>query len=127
VATQDFTPESFMDQFRNPPNVINMGMGEKQKLNVRGYHRPSGYGDRFIRPLRNAAIDQYIQSTGLKKMTGTCDAFFSPKMENLKNIDSLSCCNVFLLKKLNLQFLFILHYIRQHEVVCYKPSEAFTG
>jgi len=64
-------------------------------MNVRGFHRPSGYGKGFIRPLRNTAVDQDIQFTGLKKMTGTRNTFFSPKMGNLKNIDSLSCCYVF--------------------------------
>jgi hypothetical protein len=71
-------------------------------MNVRGFHGPSGYGKVFIRPLRNTAVDQDIQFTGLKKMTGTRNRFFSPKMGNLKNIGSLSCCYVFLLKKLEM-------------------------
>jgi hypothetical protein len=61
VGAQDFTPESFLNQLRHAPNVINMGMGKKQKLNVRGFHRPSGYGKRFIRALRDTAIYQDIQ------------------------------------------------------------------
>jgi hypothetical protein len=72
-----------------------MGMGKKQKLNVRRFHRPSGYGQRSVCPLRYTAINQDIQFTGLKKMAGTRNTFFSPKMGNLKNIDSLSYCHVF--------------------------------
>ncbi len=67
-------------------------------MNVRWFNGPSGYGKGFIRPLRDPAIDQDIQFTGLKKMAGARNTFFSSKMGNLKNIDSLSCAMFFLLQ-----------------------------
>jgi hypothetical protein len=57
--------------------VINMSMGEKQKLNVGRFYRPSNYRKRFIRPLSDAAVNQDIQTRGLQKMAGTGNRFFS--------------------------------------------------
>jgi hypothetical protein len=87
MGTQDFTPETLPNQLRQAANMIDMGMGEKHKMDFRGFHRPSGQRQGFILTHGNAAVNEYIQVAALKKMTGTRNAFFTTNMGNFENPD----------------------------------------
>ncbi len=58
LGADDLTTERGIDQVRNPADVIDVGMGEKQKVDLCRRHREPVEGHLRVMVLGNAAVHQ---------------------------------------------------------------------
>jgi len=86
VGADDLTAEPGIDQVRDPADVIDVGMGEKQKVDVCRRHRELVERHLRVMALGNAAVHQDIDAAAavvrLKtdQVAGAGDAGFSAEM-----------------------------------------------
>jgi len=87
IGADDLATETGIDQVRHPANMVNMGVGEKEIVDLfRGY-RKSRKGQHRVIALSRAAVDQDIDAVGgartsLYQVAGTGDAIFGAEMGN---------------------------------------------
>ncbi len=68
MGADDLTGKSGIDQVRDSAGVINVGMGEKQKVDVRRRHREPVKGYLRIMALGNAAVHQDIDASAVVRL-----------------------------------------------------------
>ena len=66
VSGDHLAAKPLLNQRRQPPDMVDMGMGQKKILNRRRRYRPLTEGDDRITSLRQSAIDQNIDSSDLQ-------------------------------------------------------------
>ena len=82
VGADDFTCKTVLEKVGKPANMVNMGVGQKEVIDVPRLNRPVRNGNGRVIPLGNAAVDHDMYSCRLKEMTGPGDAVFSAKMSD---------------------------------------------
>jgi len=86
VGADDLTTEPGIDQVRDPADVIDVGMGEKQKVDLCQRHRELVEGHLRIMALGNAAVHQdgdaaaAVVRLKLDQVAGAGNAGFSAQM-----------------------------------------------
>jgi hypothetical protein len=68
------------DQFRHPPDVVDVGVGEEKKVDLPGGDWPGGDGRDVVTALGKAAVDQNVQTVGLQQMAGAGDGVLSAEV-----------------------------------------------
>jgi len=87
MGTDYLTVKASLNEIRHPSNMINVGMGEKQILNMFRCHRKSAKGQFRIFALGLSAIHKDIHRTAtgprdLHQVTRAGDTFFCAEMIN---------------------------------------------
>ena len=86
MGGDDLTAKPGIDQARNPADVINVGMGEKQKVDLCRRHREPVEGHLRVMALGNAAVHQdgdaaaAVVRLNLDQVTGAGDAGFGAEV-----------------------------------------------
>ncbi len=85
VGADNLTGKPGIDQVRDPADVIDVGMGEKQKVDVRRRHREPVERHLRIMALGNAAVHQDVDAAALVRLNlnqvaGAGDAGFGTQM-----------------------------------------------
>jgi hypothetical protein len=69
------------DQFRHPPDVVNVGsVGKEKKVDLPGGDGPGRDGGDVVTALRKTAVDQNIQAVGLQQVAGASEGVLSAEM-----------------------------------------------
>jgi hypothetical protein len=74
MGTDDFALKALLDQFRHPADVIDVGMGEKQVVDLSRRYGPVVHGVVGIAALGQAAVHHDGQAVGLQQVAGAGDA-----------------------------------------------------
>ena len=85
MGAEDLALEPGIYEIRYPADVINVGMGQKQVINIFGLNRELIKGKLRVVALGHAAVHQDVYALfgirlGLHQMAGTGDARFCSKM-----------------------------------------------
>jgi len=83
VGAEDLAFETVMDELGDTADVVDMGMGEEEKINVFRRNRPRLHGSHGIIPLGHTAIHQDIETLTLEKMTGPGDGMLTAEMDEM--------------------------------------------
>jgi len=67
VGADDLAGKPGIDQVRDPAGVVDVGMGEKQVVDGRRWHRPLVERQHGIMALGNAAVHQKIDTAGFRR------------------------------------------------------------
>ncbi len=77
ISADDLAFEPGIDKIRNPADMINVGMGKKQVIDIRSRHRPLPERQHRIMALGNAAVHQKGDTVGLHQMARAGNTVFS--------------------------------------------------
>ena len=83
MGAEDFAFEAVMDKLRDAADMIDMGVGQKQKINIPRRNRPAGHGRNLIPALGHTAVHKNVEPLTLQQMTGTGDGMLTAKMREM--------------------------------------------
>jgi hypothetical protein len=76
VRANDLALKSLLDQFRHASDVVDVGMGQKQVVDLRRRYEPVVHVSLRIPALGQAAVNHDGQAVGLQQVAGTGDTVF---------------------------------------------------
>jgi hypothetical protein len=60
--------ETVLDQFRKAADMIDMGMGDENEIDLRWFDRPGVHPNGLVFPLHCPAIHKHVEPVGPQKM-----------------------------------------------------------
>ena len=84
MGADDLALELPVDQLGYTADMVDVGMGEEQVVDLGRRNRPLVHGLLWIVPLGQAAVDQDIEAIELQQVAGAGDAVLGAEMEKLK-------------------------------------------
>ena len=78
----DFAPEPAVDQVGTAADVVDVGVGQQQVVDLVGRDGPLAHGLLGFVPLGQAAVDEDGEFVELKQLAGAGDAVFGAEMGN---------------------------------------------
>ena len=83
MGAEDFAFETAMDKLGDAADVIDMGVGQEEKVDIFRRNRPRLHGSHDIIPLGHTAIDQDVETLTLEQMTGPGDGMLTAEMREM--------------------------------------------
>jgi hypothetical protein len=69
MGGQDLSVKPLLDELRDATDVVDVGVGDKEEVNVRRLYRPILYTNRHIAPLARPAVHEDVQALHPEKVT----------------------------------------------------------
>jgi hypothetical protein len=83
MGAQNLTLKPMADQFRHPPDVVDVGVGEEKKVDLPGGNWPGRDGRNVVTALGKAAVDQNVQTMGLQQVAGAGNGVLSAEVSEV--------------------------------------------